>query len=420
MRHPVNCLAALGLVASLAACKKAEAPAPPPVAPVAKGPSLEGAPAAGASTDGTPAEGAAVGASPAGAAAAPAAPEAEPEPANLVAAERAARARELEAQRKALPPAATPEGGTSDCESGIQFDRLSLAQQQLALARREAEQARAKVEEKEGEVEAILIDALKRQAEECKAGALDLGCVGASTGDPKRCASAKGVGSSEECLTLATLRRAVLAKDGGACAGVPAGTLRALCVGGATGKYDCDDADASNVGRTCRLLAAGGEPSCEEGSADAEVCASFWILHGMAKQDAAVCARVPSEAIRQHCVGIATGDPTKCAGGGRLPASCRQVMMSSDVVEVEGPEGPRYELHMKALNLYGDLGRCKAVLSVRHGGQDIAMEKDMGELPPGSGVRSLTWPLEGIRSKPVVLAGTECSWEPVAPAAPAP
>ena len=407
MRLHLTRLAVLGLlVASLGVgCKKAA----PPAAPTT--------PKAAAEAEPMPAE-----APPVAKEAAPAAdevPAAAADPAAEVLAQRAAKAAVLEAERAARPAEEKvgEEGGTTDCEGGVQYDKLSLAEQQAEMARREAEVAMAKVQETEGKVDALLIEALKRQSKDCKADALDAVCVGAASGDPQRCSTQLNVGSQEECRTLATFRKAVISKDASGCAGIASVPVRAMCVGGASGKYECPEADTSKEAQTCRLLAKGGEPECDAAKDEAEVCGSFWMLHAMAKQDATICDKVPGEAMSGHCRAIATGDASKCAGGGAIPKGCREVMLTTDVQEVAAPEGPRFLARMRAFNLYDEVATCKVVLSVRHGSQDITMEKEMGSLTPGGEIRTYTWPLEGVRTKPVVLAGTRCTWEPYVPQA---
>lgn len=383
--------AAVGLGVAASGCRKSEseaveAPTPP-------------APAAAAADEGA---------------------EPAPTEAETVAAARRERAAQLEAERRAQPEqppgvapakadagAKEPEQGTTDCEGGRQFDELSIARQKMALARLARDKAQVAYTESVATVDGLLVEALRRQTEDCASKVLDAACVGAASGDPRRCTAPGLTGDLQVCRMLATFRQAAAARDVAGCDALD-GVLRALCRGFAGGTFECPDGDG-NEARVCRFNRDGAEPDCA-GADKGEVCSTYWMTKVLAGAGAESCARLDNPATRSQCEAIASRDPQRCADKGGVPPWCREVVVETDVLTKEGPDGDTYEALARVTNIHGRPARCKALVTLRYGERVETSERDLGELQIGPEIRDVRWDLGPQAVKPALVVTTRCDW----------
>lgn len=373
MRRAMMCAAAAALALALGGgCKKSE-PAKAPTPPTAK---AEAPPAAAPEADEA------------------AAPEAGEAPAADAGATAAADG------------AAKADAG---CESAEKFDEVAIAAQKAAIARLEASKAVLAADEAEKKARELQVAAMHRYASTCAERSLDPGCVGAASGDPSRCQAE--VGGDAACKVLALMRRAVTAKAPAMCAAIGDGGIRAVCTGAAGGELACPEGDAEEA-VVCRAMRDGEAPECKPGD---EACTTFWMVTALMKQDEVPCGRIPDPKPRSHCRAIATGDASLCAVRGEIPAACRDVVLESGVEQVAAPEGMRYVVRLRAINLYAQAARCRALLDLRVGEAVTHLEKDLGTLEPGADVRDYTWGLEGMARLPILAASTTCEWDPSRP-----
>ncbi|GMV40000.1 MAG: hypothetical protein AMXMBFR64_17160 [Myxococcales bacterium] len=314
------------------------------------------------------------------------------------------------------PAPVVPANAPDACEGGQQFDEVAIATQQAAIARVEADKATAAASEARRKADALLVAALHRHAGKCAERTLDASCVGAASGDPSQCRGENLQDSGAACKLMALLRQAVVGRNPALCGGIPDGGLRAMCEGGAGGELTCPP-DGSEEAVVCRAMRDRKAPECGTSAAP---CQTYWTLTALMKQDPVQCGRIPEPTARDHCRAIATGDASQCAARETIPGSCREVVIESNVEEVNAPEGARYVARLRATNVYAEAARCEARLDLRVGSDEKSIVKDLGTLAPGQEIREYTWGLEGVGRPPLMTVFTTCTWDPpqAKPAAP--
>lgn len=382
--------------------KSAPAPAGAPAPAAGEG----GAPPAAAAT---PPEGTAAEVPVAAGAAPDAERRARAAAAATAAAARAAAPAQAADAGAAVGGAERAEQGTADCESGKQFDKLAIARQKADMARDAAVRANAALDEASRAVDALLVEALQRQTTECAGKALDAACVGAASGDPRRCTAPGLIGDLGACRLLAVLRGAAVSKDAAPCADLDGGTPRAICVGLASGVWECGDGADSNQARVCNLLRDGTEPDCA-GADKGEVCATFWMLEALAGKSAAVCLHIDDEGTRSQCDAIASKDMKLCRFKGPAPASCRDVLLESNVAGHKVDGGTAWEAQIRVANIHEVPARCTARVTVRMGDRAESSERDLGAVEPGPEIRTVSWELGVLPLQPALLVTTTCEW----------
>lgn len=311
------------------------------------------------------------------------------------------------------------EKGTTDCEAGRTYDALNIAVQEARRLRIDATMADAKATEAQLRADALLLGRMEHQASLCSGQTLDASCVGAASGDPARCVADRVQDSGDDCVQLATFRRAIIGGDASACAAIGFAPMKALCVGGLTGTYDCED-DAAKEWELCRLLKSGRDPICTGRDRSEDTCIGYWMMRALIKQDVVPCGHIGDRWARDQCRALATGDVSFCSLQGSIPERCREVVVDADVEEMTASGKPRYGVRLRAKNLYLEAALCNVVLELDVAGRATRLERSLGTLEPRSALKTFEWNLGDMDAMPLLTATAECKWVPTAVPTPAP
>jgi hypothetical protein len=282
---------------------------------------------------------------------------------------------------------------------------LAEAREQAAQAQRDVERAEAAIVEAEKEVDRLLLAAFRDSQQPCRDKAVDPTCEAAVKGDPTLCAGKGGSEIPWECEAFSAMAKASAAKDATACAAIADESSRALCTSAISGEPACGDGD-ERARVVCRALQAsqeqcpGGEPACTD----------YRMLTALLRRDAKACDAIPEAAAKELCRGIVARDAASCTGHGEPPTGCREVIVASEVVPAGAEADAKTLLRLQAANVYSGRASCTVSVTIRAGGAEQLVERELPPLLPDEGLKTFTWEIMPPAGSPVVLATSKCDF----------
>lgn len=313
------------------------------------------------------------------------------------------------------PPAANAPQPNVACGMDTESDRARIAKEMAASEQIDRERELGKQRAEQARQQIAKTEALVAKMDRCAASSpgLDPMCEAMAAATETPCDLLSNPEESLGCRALATLAVARRTKDAKPCSKVAEKGMRALCVGVATGSFECPRISGSPFASACSWMAAGGDRAeCPASGADRQMsCDAYFVTSAMARLDPTLCERIELERTRKACVAFVQNDTRLCPKPSKPGPHCREVVLGAERIPDPGGVANTARVRLWVVNLFEDTADCDAHLEVRQDGRLVASKIiDIGKLTVLGQVAEITTSMPVPAGDMTIDARGECRW----------